>query len=242
MKSKIFLGVNLDHIATVREARGGALPNFKQALKEAEKGGADGITVHLREDRRHIQDPDVWTVKNKTRLPLNLEMSLAPEIVQFALRVKPDKACIVPEKRQELTTEGGLNALKEKNRLSKIIPQLQKKGIEVSLFVDASPKQLKAAKEVGSDFIELHTGTYANHTGKRRANELKKLIQGSHIAHELGLGVNAGHGLTYENVKGILQLPYLVELNIGHSIVARALFVGLYQAVREMKRVMRNSK
>ena len=231
----IRLGVNLDHIATVRQARRGDAPDLEQAVHEAEKGGADGITVHLREDRRHIQDSDVWMIRRKFLLPLNLEMSLAPSVVKIALEVKPPKVCLVPEKRQELTTEGGLDVVREMGRLQKIVPALQKKGIEVSLFVGPSLKQLEASKKVGADFVELHTGSYANQKGIAQKKELEKLIEASRYAHQLGLGINAGHGLNLQNVNAMRRLPYLYELNIGHSIVARALFVGLQKAVCEMK-------
>lgn len=238
MKRKIDLGVNLDHVATLREARKVGYPDFKTALRESELGGADGITVHLREDRRHIQESDVWLVKNRSKLPLNLEMSLSSGIVTFALKVKPPKVCLVPEKRAELTTEGGLDVVREFGRLKRMMPKLKQKGIEVSLFVDPSRKQLEASQKVGADMVELHTGTYANKSGAARNKELKRLIQAAKTATGLGLGVNAGHGLTLENVGPITRLPNLYELNIGHSIVARAVFVGLKKAVQEMKQAI----
>ncbi len=238
MASLIKLGVNLDHVATLREARGASYPNFQMAIQAAEKGGADGITVHLREDRRHIQPSDVWLVKKTSILPLNLEMSLAPSIVNFALKVKPPKVCLVPEKRRELTTEGGLDVIQEFKRLQRVIPAMKAKGIEVSLFIDPTIKQIEAAKEIKTDFIELHTGTFANKSGKVQEKELERLIRAARLAHELKLGINAGHGLTLENVKFMKRLPYLTELNIGHSIIARSVFVGLTQAVREMKKAV----
>jgi len=238
MRTVLRLGVNLDHIATVRQARRGDFPDLEEALREAERGGADGITVHLREDRRHIQDEDVRMILGKSLVPLNLEMSLAPRITQFALKVKPPKVCLVPEKRRELTTEGGLDVVREMDRLKRVIPQLQKKGIEVSLFIAPSSAQVKASKKVGADFVELHTGSYAEKKDAAQERELERLIRASRLAHSLGLGVNAGHGLNLENVKAMHQLPYLYELNIGHSIVSRALFVGLKEAVREMKALL----
>lgn len=238
MKNAIRLGVNLDHVATVRQARAGTAPDLEEALRAAEKGGADGITVHLREDRRHIQDRDVWMILKKSLVPLNLEMSLAPRIVQLALKVAPPKVCLVPEKRRELTTEGGLDAVRETVRLKRVVPQLKKKGIEVSLFIAPSLAQVRASKKVGADFVELHTGHYAEKKGRAQKRELERLIQASRLAHSLGLGVNAGHGLNLENVKEMRRLPHLYELNIGHSIVSRALFVGLEEAVREMKSLL----
>jgi pyridoxine 5-phosphate synthase len=237
--SKIKLGINLDHVATLRQARGGEAPSLYEAVRAAERGGADGVTVHLREDRRHIQDRDVWMVKQDSKLPLNLEMSLAPEIVAFALRVKPPKVCLVPEKRRELTTEGGLDVVREARRLLKVIPMLQDKGIEVSLFVEPSLRQLEASQKTGADFVELHTGSYANQKGGSKKRELIRLREGSRAAQTLGLGVNAGHGLDLENVGPVCRmLPYLVELNIGHSVISRAIFVGLEKAVREMKQAI----
>ncbi len=238
MKSTLRLGVNHDHVATVRQARRGALPDLEKALREAERGGADGITVHLREDRRHIQDSDVWMIHERSLVPLNLEMSLAPEIVQFALKIRPLKVCLVPEKRRELTTEGGLDVAREVRRLERVIPELQRKKIEVSLFIAPSAAQIRASKRVGADFVELHTGSYAEKKGAAQERELERLIRASRLAHSLGLGVNAGHGLNLENVGAMRRLPHLYELNIGHSIVSRALFVGLREAVREMKALL----
>jgi pyridoxine 5-phosphate synthase len=238
LKKIICLGVNLDHVATLRQARRGTAPDLEMAVQEAEKGGADGITVHLREDRRHIQESDVWMIRRVSLLPLNLEMSLAPDIVQFALKVKPVKVCLVPEKRKELTTEGGLNAVGQMRRLLRVIPKLREKGIEVSLFIAPSLKQLEAARKAGADVVELHTGCFANRKGSAQKKELERLIKASRFAHELGLTVNAGHGLNLENVKAMHRLPYLSEVNIGHSIISRAVFVGLREAVREMKKAL----
>lgn len=235
------LGLNIDHVATVRQARQGLEPNLVQAALEGIRGGACGITVHLREDRRHIQNQDVFDLKRAISVPLNLEMSLSEEIVGVARKLKPEKACLVPERRQELTTEGGLNVLKERKRLEKTVKTLKEKGVVVSLFVDPVFKHVRIACEVGADFIELHTGSYAHRTGRARAHELARLKEAAYFAHSLGLGVNAGHGLNYENVKPIARLPHMEELNIGHSIISRAVFVGIKEAVREMCRLIKTA-
>jgi len=239
MKRRIYLGVNLDHVATLRQVRGVDYPDFLTALREAEKAGADGITVHLREDRRHIQESDVWLVQRKSKLDLNLEMSLAENIVKFACRVKPPKVCLVPEKRAELTTEGGLDVVKERKRLEKVVKRLKNCGAEASLFIDPVKKQIQASKDVGAEVVELHTGTYANKNGRAQVAEVNRLKEASCFANSIGLIVNAGHGLTVSNVAKIKRLPYLNELNIGHAIVADAVFVGLRQAIRDMKRAMK---
>lgn len=230
------LGVNIDHVATLRRARykgvGKGEPDPVTAAAEVEAAGAHGITVHLREDRRHIQDRDVRLLRKRIRTLLNLEMADVPEIVAIAEEIRPAEVCLVPEKRAEVTTEGGLNVAGKS--LPRTIARLQKAGIVVSLFVDPDPKQIRAAADVGAQFIELHTGAYAN--GKR--GELKRLIAAAELAHSLGLRVNAGHGLNYQNTTGILAVPHLVMLNTGHSIVSRAVFVGLRQAVREMLELM----
>ncbi len=237
----IQLGVNIDHIATLRQARLADEPDVLQSALESLGGGAHGITVHLREDRRHIQDKDVFLL-NKKIFPLNLEMSASSEIVKIALRIKPEKVCLVPEKRQELTTEGGLAVSKQMKQIDKVVSQLKKKGIVVSLFIDPIEKEIKAAKKVGANYIELHTGVYANAKSKSNRNkEVKRLRIGSELAYSLGVGVNAGHGLNYENTQQICQeVPYIEELNIGHSIVARAVFVGMKQAVKDMVRIIKN--
>jgi pyridoxine 5-phosphate synthase len=229
------LGLNIDHAATVREARGGDDPNLLALAREGVRGGADQITIHLREDRRHIQDRDVAQIKKKISVPLNLEMSAADEIVRIACRVKPEKACLVPERRQELTTEGGLDLRGGKRRIVKAVRTLQARNILVSLFIDPIPVQIWAAYDAGCDFVELHTGRYANTSGKARQRELKRLKEGAKLAHALGLGVNAGHGLNYQNVKPVARIPNLHELNIGHSIIARSLSVGLFSAVRQIR-------
>lgn len=233
------LGVNIDHVATLREARGGEMPDPVEAALEAEKGGADGITVHLREDRRHIQDFDLERLKRRLHQPLNLEMSVHPEIVRIAFRLVPAKVCFVPERRRELTTEGGLDVVQKKKVLQRIVPQLQTKGIEVSLFIDPEIPQIRAAKEIGVEAIELHTGSYANASGKRKRLELARLRKAAMEAHRIGLKVHAGHGLDYQNVRSVARLPYMKELNIGHSIVARSVLKGMKNAVQEMKRKLR---
>jgi len=239
-KDHIKLGLNIDHVATLREARGGVEPSVLQAALACVRGGARGITIHLREDRRHIQDKDVFDLKKKLRVPLNLEMSVEAKIVDIACRVKPEKACLVPEKRQELTTEGGLNVAGQKGAVAKVVDRLQKKGVLVSLFIDPDPKQIHAAYDIDCDFIELHTGCFANTSGQKQKWELKRLHDGAVLAHALGLGVNAGHGLNYENVKPVANLPFLRELNIGHSIIARAVFDGLEKAVKDMRGLIRS--
>lgn len=231
------LGLNIDHVATVRQARGASEPNLLEAAYQGIKGGARGITVHLREDRRHIQDRDVFLLKKSISVPLNLEMSINEDIVQVALKVRPAKACLVPEKRQELTTEGGLDVTKKPKRLAGVIKRLKDAGIVVSLFIDPIKSHIQMVQSLGADFIELHTGTYANVCGQVELNRLK---ESALLAHSLGLGVNAGHGLNYENVRAVAKLPYIEELNIGHSIVSRALFVGMKKAVEEMNRLIKS--
>jgi len=233
------LGVNIDHVATLRQVRGGAVPKPYCAAQEAVRGGADGITIHLREDRRHIQDADLKQIQKVVRIPLNLEMAFIPEMIHIALKTKPDKVCLVPEKRQELTTEGGLNAHAKEGALKQQLPQFRRKGIEVSLFIDPDPKQILTAFRVGATAIEIHTGTYANATGQKKKHELKRIREAAGLAHRLGLKVHAGHGLDYNNVCSIVKISEIVELNIGHSIVCQAVFVGIRKAVRDMKRLMR---
>jgi len=237
----IKLGVNIDHVATLRQVRLAKEPDLVKAALEAERGGADGITVHLREDRRHIQDRDVSTLKKRIHVPLNLEMSSAQEIVDIALRVRPEKACLVPERRKELTTEGGLAVSREIKRITQVVKQLKQKGIVVSLFIAPIEKEIHAAKKSGAQYIELHTGEYAHaKTGSARNRELLRLKRAARLAYSLGLRVNAGHGLNYQNTKAICGILHIEELNIGHSIVSRAVFVGLKEAVREMKRLIRS--
>lgn len=238
-KKQIKLGLNIDHVATVRQARRGREPDLLAAAQEGISGGADGITVHLREDRRHIQDADVFQLKKIISTPLNLEMSVNPKIVEIACRLKPEKVCLVPEHRKELTTEGGLDAAGKMRPLTQVIRKLKKNGIIVSIFVDPIKKQIEAASKMGADYIELHTGTYANSSHEKRNHELTRLKEGAVLAHSLNLGVNAGHGLNYENVIPVAKLPYMEELNIGHSIIARSIFVGLKEAVKEMCNLIR---
>ena len=235
------LGINIDHVATLRQARGGQVPSPRLAALEAQAGGADGITVHLREDRRHIQDRDLVEIKKVIRIPLNLEMALHPGIVRIALRLAPEKICVVPEKRQELTTEGGLDAVSKKNILARLILQCRQKKIQVSLFLDPVPEQIKTAHEVGADAVEIHTGSYANAGGARKKRELARIRDAARFAHGFGLKVHAGHGLDYDNVRAIVRIREIEEFNIGHSIVSRAVFVGIRQAVREMKQRIRRS-
>ena len=232
------LGVNIDHVATLRQVRGVAYPSPLEAARLCAAAGAAGLTVHLREDRRHIQDADVFALRRADVLPLNLEMSLAPEIVRIALRVKPAEACLVPERRQELTTEGGLEVACQRARVRRVLGRLADAGIFVSLFIAPDPEQIAAAAEVGAPCIELHTGTFCDARGAAARRELTRLIAGARQAHALGLQVNAGHGINLDNVADVLRMPHLDTLNIGHSIVARAVFVGLPAAVREMRKAL----
>lgn len=228
------LGVNIDHVATLRQAREGRVPDPVRAAVEAERAGAHGITAHLREDRRHIQDHDLTRLRRALRIPLNLEMSITPEIVRIACRLRPAKACLVPEKRRELTTEGGLDVAGKIQAVRRAVSKLSRKGIEVSLFIDPDFKQVRSAAKAGAPVVELHTGTYAGARGRHKRAELERLRRAAILAHRLGIRVNAGHGLDYENTRSVARLPYIEELNIGHSVVSRAVFVGIKQAVREM--------
>lgn len=235
----IHLGVNVDHVATLRQARLVDYPSPLQAALMAEAAGADNITFHLREDRRHIQDADVYDFKKHIhRAALNFECALDPQIIDMVCEIKPEFCCLVPEKREELTTEGGLDVVKHQAELKDTIARLHSEGIHVSLFVDAAPTQLEASAALGVKAVELHTGDYANLAGEAQAAVLKRLFEGARLAHELGLWVHAGHGLTTENVRAITQMPHLRELNIGHAIIAKAVFVGLTAAVQEMKQLL----
>ena len=236
------LGVNIDHIANVRQARRASEPDPVSYALLAELGGADGITVHLREDRRHIQDRDVELLRATVRSRLNLEMAATSEMEAIALRLKPDMVTLVPEKRQEVTTEGGLDVADQQQTLRGLVDRLQQAGIGVSLFVDAEPRQLEACQATGARWVELHTGTYADAPWQQQPRELARLSEGSFIARSLGLRVNAGHGLTYQNVEPVAAIEGMEELNIGHTIVARALAVGLEQAVRQMKALVQNPR
>lgn len=229
------LHVNIDHVATLRQARRSQEPDPVLAAGICELAGANGITVHLREDRRHIQDRDVRVLRQTVKTLLNLEMALTGEMVALALEVKPDQVCLVPEKREELTTEGGLDTAAREGALAEALPGLRAAGIEVSLFVDPQPKAIEAAARVEADYVELHTGAYANARAEAREQERKRLQTAAEYAHSLGLRVNAGHGLDYDNVIAVAQLPHVEELNIGYAIMCRAMYVGLDQAVREMQ-------
>ena len=240
------LGVNIDHVATLRQARyagahhtsPGAEPSPLEAAKACIGAGAHSITMHLREDRRHVQDDDVWQVRREVEAPLNLELGNTPEIVGIALEVAPRYACLVPEKREEVTTEGGLDAAGQVDALRPTVARLRDAGVEVSLFVDPEVRQVEAAAELGAPTIELHTGAFANAVGDARRREVDNLVEAARAAHALGVQVNAGHGLTTANLPELFRVPHLVELNIGHHIVSRAVFTGLGESVREMLEAM----
>lgn len=233
------LGVNIDHVATLRQARGTTYPAPLDAAKLCVEGGADGITIHLREDRRHIQDADLRDLLRALTIPLNLEMANAPEIVAIAIAARPAEVCLVPERRQELTTEGGLDAAGQFDALKPTVAALQAAGIRVSLFIEPSIRQLDAAVQLGAPVVELHTGQYCNLSGEARAVELLRIVAAAKYGHRLGLQINAGHGLNYDNLPEFLErVPHLDTLNIGHSIVARAVLVGMERAVREMKELL----
>ncbi len=234
----IKLGVNIDHVATLRQARRTTFPSPAEAARLAEQAGADGITAHLREDRRHIQDFDIFEIQKVIRIPLNLEMAATEDMVKFALLTHPEKVCLVPEKRQELTTEGGLDVRSRGKDLKQMIAGMAKANIEVSLFIDPDISQIKAAAETGAPFIELHTGAYADSDMGKREERIEELIKAAEEANRLGLKVNAGHGLNYENTAAVLRVPHLAELNIGHSIVSEAVFHGMEAAVRRMKEII----
>lgn len=242
----ILLGVNIDHCATLRQARyrqagltsGGAVePDPVTLALQSERAGADGITVHLREDRRHIQERDVWRLRETIATRLNLEMSCTPAMTEFALKLKPESVCLVPENRQEVTTEGGLDVIGNRDRVARCIEAMNAAGITTSLFIDPDEPQIELSAELRAPWIELHTGAYASAFGSaaQRAKEFHRLRLGAVRAHDLGLTVNAGHGINYVNIAEVRTLPHLHELNIGHSIISRALFTGIEEAVREMK-------
>ncbi|MDD5198595.1 MAG: pyridoxine 5'-phosphate synthase [Terrimicrobiaceae bacterium] len=237
----IKLGVNIDHVATIRQARYRGMPDLANAEPDpvaaalaAERGGASGITAHLRADRRHIQDADIFRLREAIATKLNFEMGNTPEIIRIALRVKPEDACLVPENRAEVTTEGGLDCVANEAALRETVLALQDAGTCVSLFIDPDPEQIEAAARLGAECVELHTGAFANAVGGAQDEELLRLVAGAELADSFGLRVNAGHGINYTNVAKTLRIPHLVELNIGHSIVSRAVFVGIEQATREM--------
>ena len=239
------LGVNIDHVATLRQARyaqmqahPNAEPSVLEAASACERAGAHGITVHLRADRRHIQEEDVRQLRRSIVTKLNLEMGNTREILELALRILPDDVCLVPENRQEITTEGGLDLVRHRRALEPTIKRLQLAGVRISLFIDPDHRQIETAVALGAEMIELHTGAFANARGKAQEDELSRLVDAAHLAHKKSLVVNAGHGINYENISRILQIPGLNELNIGHSIISRSITVGLETAVREMLHAM----
>ena len=234
----IYLGVNIDHVATLRQARGTSYPRPAEAARIAESAGADSITVHLREDRRHIQDDDLDAINEVMHTHMNLELAVTDEMIGIARRIQPADCCLVPEKRAELTTEGGLDVLAQKDRIAAACQQLADAGIRVSLFIDPDLEQLEAAVDVGAPAVELHTGRYADTEGAEQEAELQRIAAAARHGRSLELIVNAGHGLHYQNVAAIARIPEIVELNIGHAIIARAVFDGLGAAVASMKRTM----
>lgn len=241
----LLLGVNIDHVATLRQARYAKMPELTnaepsvlEAARECEVAGADSITVHLRADRRHIQDADVWLLKRELHVKLNLEMGNTPEIVDIALALLPEFVCLVPENRQEITTEGGLDVITHAASLKETTLRLKSNGTRVSYFVDPVADHMRACVDCGADMVELHTGTFANCSGAERTAEVSRLMAAAELAYSLGLQVNAGHGLTTDNVRDLFAVPHLVELNIGHHLVSRAITVGLRESVREMRAAM----
>ena len=242
-QNDILLGVNIDHIATLRQARGTKYPDPIQAALIAEQAGADGITAHLREDRRHIQDRDIFLLRDIIHTRLNLEMAVTDEMIDLALKVRPHACCLVPEKREELTTEGGLNVAPNQQRMNEVCARLAAAGIETSLFIDPDPRQIDAAVNAGAPVVELHTGRYADAiTPKEQADELERIKSAAAYGHSGGLQINAGHGLNFHNVEAICKIDQVVELNIGHSIIAQAVFSGLAQTVNDLKQLMRSAR
>ena len=238
MSGRLRLGVNIDHVATIRNARGGDHPDPVRAAEIVAACGGDGITAHLREDRRHIRDDDLARIQAATSLPLNLEMAATEEMLAIALRHKPHAACIVPERREERTTEGGLDAAGQHNRLAPIVARLADAGIRVSLFIAPEPRQVEAAMKLGAPVVEFHTGEYAHSTGEVRAAELRRIAEMAALASKNGIEPHAGHGLTYDNVQPIAAIPQLAELNIGHYLIGEAIFCGLEAAVVKMRELM----
>ncbi len=236
------LGVNIDHVATLRQARYATMldshnvePDIVAAALAAQAGGADSITLHVREDRRHMQDADAFAVRREVNLPLNLEMGATPAMLEFALRLKPDFVCLVPERREEITTEGGLDVAGHLEELRPLVAALLANGSKVSMFIDPDAEQVRASAAVGAPMVELHTGRFANTLGEERAAETTRLVQAAELAHSLGIEVHAGHGIQVGNLADLAAVPHLKELNIGHTIICRSIFVGLTEAVREMK-------
>lgn len=238
-KRKIRLGVNIDHVATIRNARGGIHPDPVDAAILAEKNGADGITIHLREDRRHIRDEDLKRLKDEIKLPINLEMAATQEMLEIALKTKPNAVCIVPEKRQEVTTEGGLDVVKHEENLREIIDKVRVAKIRVSLFIDADEKQIRKSKELGADIVELHTGEFCNLAGQAREVELAKIATCAKLCDDLNLECHAGHGLNYETAAMIAEIPEIIELNIGHFLIGEAIFDGLSTVIQKMQQIIR---
>jgi pyridoxine 5-phosphate synthase len=238
VEKKLRLGVNIDHVATIRNARGGIHPDPVRAANIAVAAGADGITAHLREDRRHITDADILRLKNEISVPLNFEMAATDEMLAIAIRTKPNAVCLVPEKRQERTTEGGLNICEQKDFLRTFCQKLKAEKIRVSLFINHEPVQLSAAHEIGADIVEFHTGNYCHQIGDKRLAELEKITMAAAMADSLGLECHAGHGLCFETVSAIASIPQMVELNIGHFLIGEAVFSGLTQAIKTMREFM----
>ncbi len=239
--TKIRLGVNLDHVATLRQVRGGttAYPELLKHLEIATFAGADQVTIHLREDRRHIQDSDLKNICKYSKIPVNLEMAVTDEMTKIALKNKPQYVCLVPEKRQELTTEGGLDVVKKKRKIKEVVTKLAKKGIKVSTFIGPDRRQVQASYDVGAFACEFHTGHWVQYKGKKKEKEWLRLIDAAIFCHELGMNVHAGHGLDYETTKEIKSLPFLEEVNIGHFLVCQALEVGMFESVATMKEILK---
>lgn len=241
-KNRIRLGINIDHVATVRNARGGFHPDPVRAALLAEKAGADGITAHLREDRRHIVDSDIERLMAEIKIPLNFEMAATDEMLAIATRLRPASSCIVPEKREELTTEGGLDVIGGYDHLEKYIAQLKKANVSVSLFIDPDVNQITASKELGADKIELHTGSYVEANGSNQLRELERLREGARHSGALNLEVHAGHGLDYDTVEAVAAIPEFTEFNIGHFLMGEAIFVGLERSIQQMRALMDGSR
>ncbi|HEY8269899.1 MAG TPA: pyridoxine 5'-phosphate synthase [Pseudobdellovibrionaceae bacterium] len=241
MKNKIRLGVNVDHIATLRQVRGGTTPypNLLGLVKKSVKGGAEQITIHLREDRRHIQLQDLVLLSKKCPVPLNLEMAATEEMAHLAKKYKPQWVCLVPEKRAELTTEGGLDVVKGFQKMKPLIEKMQMRGVEISLFIEPSLEQVEASYEIGADAVEFHTGHWVLLKGAKKEKEWQRLVNAAHLAHAYGLGVHAGHGLDYHHTRLIKKMPFLREVNIGHSLICYALEEGLEKSVRKMKQILK---
>ena len=242
MSTPLRLGVNIDHVATIRNARGGEHPDPMRAVRVVEAAGGDGITVHLREDRRHIRDTDLDAIMREIRLPVNLEMAATDEMVEIALRHKPHAACIVPERREERTTEGGLDAAGQHNHLAPLVTRLLDAGIRVSLFIEPDPRQIEAAIRLRAPVIEFHTGKYAHSEGAEQEVELRRIADAVALAAKNGIEPHAGHGLTFENVQPIAAIPQIMELNIGHYLIGEAIFIGLEESVRRMRALMDDAR